>query len=183
MNDRDARFCTEYMVDMDAKAAALRAGFKPATARNAAAWIHPEHPTKPELRKEIDRLIEKRAKRTEVTAERVIAELARIAFANIADVVDKHGEFLEDADRDDTAAVASVKVKVADDWIEKEVKLCDKGFALKLLGTHLGIFTERIQLDGPLPVVIDDIPEDAAEDEKPKIGFETGENDGRQTAD
>lgn len=183
MNDREARFCTEYMVDMDAKAAAMRAGFRPATARNAAAWIHPEHPTKPELRKEIDRLIEKRAKRTEVTADKVIKELAKIAFVNITDVADEKGRLIEGADRDDTAAVASVKVKIGDDFIEREVKLCDKGFALKLLGTHLGIFTERIQLDGPLPVVIDDIPEDAAEDEKPKIGFETGENDGRQTAD
>lgn len=178
MTDREARFCTEYMVDMDAKAAAIRAGFKPSTARNAAAWIHPEHPTKPELRKEIDRLIAKRAKRTEVTADRVIKELAKIAFANIADVVNKHGEFIKDADRDDTAAVASVKVKVGDDFVEKEVKLCDKGFALKLLGTHLGIFTEKVQIDGPLPVIIDDIgnPE---ENEKPKIGFGNGDGDER----
>lgn len=147
MNDRDARFCTEYMVDMDAKAAALRAGFKPATARNAAAWIHPEHPTKPELRKEIDRLIEKRAKRTEVTAERVIAELARIAFANIDDVVTAQGGLRMDADRDDKAAVASVKVKHTAEGQEKEVKMHDKGFALKLLGTHLGLFTEKVQTE------------------------------------
>lgn len=143
MNDREARFCTEYMVDMDAKAAAMRAGFKPATARNAAAWIHPEHPAKPEVRKEIDRLIEKRAKRTEITADRVLKELAKIAFVNIADVVDKHGEFKDDADREDTAAVTSVKVKVGEDYVEREVKLCDKGFALRMLGTHLGMFAEK----------------------------------------
>lgn len=183
MNDRDKKFCTEYLVDMNAEAAAIRAGFTPATARTAAAWIHPEHPKKKEVRAEIDRLIAARAKRTEVTADRVIKELAKIAFANIVDVVDKNGEFLTDADRDDTAAVASVKVKVADDWVEKEVKLCDKGFALKLLGTHLGIFTEKIQLDGPLPVIIDDIGEADPEEDKLRIGFEAGGTDGGSTAE
>lgn len=183
MTDRDKRFCTEYMVDMNAEAAAIRAGYKPATARNAAAWIHPEHPKKKEVRKEIDRLIARRAARTEVTAEKVIKELAKIAFANIADVVDKHGEFLADADRDDTAAVASVKVKTGDDWVEKEVKLCDKGFALKLLGTHLGIFTEKLQLDGPLPVIIDDIGEAEEAEDGRRIGFDAGDADGRDAAE
>ena len=147
MTDREARFCIEYLVDMDAKAAAIRAGFKPSTARNAAAWIHPEHPTKPELRKEIDRLIEKRAKRTEVTADRVIKELAKIAFVNITDVVAKNGGLRQDIERTDAAAVASIKVKIGEDGEEREVKLHDKGFALKLLGTHLGIFTEKVQID------------------------------------
>lgn len=180
MTDRDKRFCTEYLVDMNAEAAAIRAGYTPATARNAAAWIHPEHPKKKDVRKEIDRQIEKRAKRTEVTADRVIRELAKIAFANITDVADPDGRLIRSADRDDTAAVASVKVKEGDDFIEREVRLCDKGFALKLLGTHLGIFTEKIQIDGPLPVVIDDIGEAEPEEEKPRIGFETGEADGGQ---
>ena len=183
MTDRDKRFCTEYLVDMNAEAAAIRAGYTPATARNAAAWIHPEHPKKKDVRKEIDRQIEKRAKRTEVTADRVIRELAKIAFANITDVADANGRLIRSADRDDTAAVASVKVKEGDDFIEREVRLCDKGFALKLLGTHLGIFTEKIQIDGPLPVVIDDIGEAEPEEEKPKIGFGTGEADGGQKAE
>lgn len=183
MNDRDKKFCTEYLVDMNAEAAAIRAGFTPATARTAAAWIHPEHPKKKEVRAEIDRLIAARAKRTEVTADKVIKELAKIAFANIVDVADANGRLIRNADRDDTAAVASVKVKEGEDFIEREVKLCDKGFALKLLGTHLGIFTEKIQIDGPLPVIIDDIGEADPEDDKPKIGFETGGADGGSTAE
>lgn len=140
MKDRDARFCVEYMVDFDAKAAAERAGYKPATARNAAAWIHREHPNKPEVRAEIDRLIARREKRTEVTVERIEAELARIAFANIVDVVDARGNLKRDAERDDTAAVASVRYKSGDGWTEKEVKMIDKGFALHLLGKRRGMF-------------------------------------------
>lgn len=145
MNDREKRFCTEYMVDMDAKAAAIRAGFKPTTARNAAAWIHPDHPTKPQVREEIDRLIEKRARRTEITADRVLQELARIAFVNITDVVTPQGGLRPDVDRDDSAAVSGVKIKYTAEGTEREVKLHDKGFALRLLGMHLGMFTEKVQ--------------------------------------
>lgn len=147
MNDRDKRFCTEYMVDMDAKAAAIRAGFRPSTARNAAAWIHQEHPTKPKLREEIDRLIEKRARRTEITADRVLQELARIAFVNITDVVTPQGGLKPDVDRDDSAAVSGVKIKYTAEGTEREVKLHDKGFALRLLGMHLGMFIEKPKED------------------------------------
>lgn len=183
LTDREARFCIEYMVDMDAKAAAIRAGFKPSTARNAAAWIHPEHPAKPELRKEIDRLIAKRAKRTEVTVERIEEELAKIAFANITDVVDSEGRLIEGASRMDTAAISSITTKHGKGWVEQEIRMSDKAIALKLLGMRRGMFTEKVQIDGPLPVIIDDIGCPEEENEKLKIGFRNGDCDERAEAE
>lgn len=182
MKDKDRLFITEYMVDFNAEAAAIRAGFTPATARTAASWIKPDNPKKKEVRAEIDRLIEKRAKRTEVTVERIEEELAKIAFANITDVVDKEGKLIEGADRLDTAAIASITTKHGKGWTEQEVRLVDKALALKLLGMRRGMFTEKVQIDGPLPVVIDDIGE-PVEDEKPKIGFGSGEGDGKPEAE
>ena len=64
----------------------------------------------------------------------------------------------DDADRDDTACIASVKVKTipTDEGVisEREVKTYDKLRALELLGKHLGMFTDRVKMEGAVPVVI-----------------------------
>lgn len=81
MNERERRFCEEYLVDLCAKRAALRAGYPPATANGkAASWINPKHPKKPLLRAEIDRMMAERSLRTRVNSDRVVQELASIAF-------------------------------------------------------------------------------------------------------
>lgn len=147
MKDRDRIFCTEYLVDMNAEAAAIRAGFTPSTARTAAAWIHPEHPKKPEVKKEIDRLIKKREERTQITADKVLKEIAKVSFANILDIVDKNGKLLAEIDRDDAAAIVSITTKSGPGWKEQKIELGDKLLGLKLLGTHLGVFTEKVQIE------------------------------------
>ena len=156
VNDRDKRFCEEYLIDLNAQNAALRAGFTLSTARTAAAWIKPERPSKPAVRAEIDRLIAERSRRTGVNADRVVRELARIAFADITDIIDTNTcEVREDATKDDRAAIASMKVKHGE-VSEREVKLYDKARALELLGKHLGMFTEMVKIQEVLPVIIDD---------------------------
>lgn len=140
MTDRDLRFADEYLVDYDAKHAAIRAGYSESTARNAAAWINPKNPTKPKLRALIDRKIAELSRRTGVTAERVLKELAAIAFVNIDDVVDRRsGSFAEDVERCDLAAVANFTNKKGKTK-EKKVEFYDKLRALELIGKHLGMF-------------------------------------------
>lgn len=85
MKDQDRRFCEEYLIDVNATQAALRAGFAPATARNAYAWISGKNPKKPEVRAEIDRLMAERSRRIGVDADEVVQALAQIAFADGAD--------------------------------------------------------------------------------------------------
>lgn len=143
MTDRDRRFVDEFLIDFDAKHAAIRAGYSEATARNASAWIHPEKPTKPQVRQLIDRKMADMSRRTGITAERVLRELAAIAFVNIDDVVDKRtGGFLKDAQRIDLAAVSGYQVKKGKTR-EKEVKFYDKLRALELIGKRLGMFDEN----------------------------------------
>ena len=72
-----------------------------------------------------------RSKRTGINADRVLQELGKIAFVNAADVIDMNNATVKDgADRDDTAAIASVKVKVISgangEGIEREIRLADK---------------------------------------------------------
>ena len=172
MNDRDLRFADEYLVDFHPKHAAIRAGFSENTARNAASWINPAKPAKPALRRLIDRRLAEMSRRTGVTAERVMKELAAIAFANADDIIDpRDGGFLEDVKRADMAAVAGYKVK--DGKIqEREIQFYDKLKALELIGKRLGMFTDNIQVNGPVPVIVDDIgDEPEVEVKEKKIGF------------
>lgn len=156
MRERDKRFAEEYIIDLNASAAAIRAGFSPKTAKDAAAWIHPDHPTKPQLRALIDQLNAERSRRTGVTADRVIAELAKIAFVNAEDLIDPDtAKVLPTAKREDKAAIQSVTVK-SGKTEEREIKLADKTRALELLGKHLGVFAENVKIGGAVPVIVDD---------------------------
>lgn len=164
MTGRERKFVEEYLIDLNAYAAAMRAGYAQNTAKNASMWIDGARPLKPKLREEIEKRMAERSKRTGVTADRVILELARIAFANVTDVVDaKTGRVLEDANREDTAAIAGIRMKNGEDYTEAEVKFADKLKALELLGKHMGMWVDNVKIDGSVPVIVDDTdaPEDA----------------------
>lgn len=63
----------------------------------------------------------------------------------------------DDATEDDRAAIASVKIKSGDDFTEREVKFADKNKALEMLGRHLGMFKDDINLNITAPKILDDI--------------------------
>lgn len=164
-------FIQEYLIDLNQTQAAIRAGYKP----KHAAQIACELMGKAAIKDAVEIAMAERAKRTGVNADRVIRELARVAFVNASDVISmSDATILEEADADDLAAIASVKVKqmFGDvEGIEREVKLCDKLKALELLGKHLGMFSDKLQITGTVPVqIVDDVPQTAA------IGFQTGDD-------
>src|SRR3954466_14333647 len=78
LNDRQARFVAEYLVDLNATQAAIRAGYSPASARTQAADLL----TNPNISAAIAEAQAARSRRTEVTADRVVLELARVAFGD-----------------------------------------------------------------------------------------------------
>lgn len=148
MTQKQKRFIEEYLIDLNATQAAIRAGYSPDTAQQTGS----ENLSKPVIRAQIDRAMAERSKRTGVNAERVVQELAKIAFVNAAEVIDpKTATVKEDALPEDTAAIQSVKVKTfGEDGLEREIKMADKIKALELLGKHLGMFKDRIELSGGL---------------------------------
>lgn len=75
---KQKRFCEEYLVDLNATQAAIRAKY---TKRSAYSMGY-ENLQKQEIQKYINRLTLWRSLRTQVTADRVLEELAKIAFAN-----------------------------------------------------------------------------------------------------
>lgn len=156
-------FVDEYLIDLNATQAAIRAGYSVDTARE----IGCENLTKPNIQQAIAEHMAERSKRTGVNQDRVVLELARIAFVNIEDVVDTDtGEILPNASKDDLACIESVKFKQSDNQyggsIEREVKLSSKMKALELLGKHLGMWNDKINVNVAVPVVISG--EDTLED-------------------
>ena len=162
VGEREACFLKEYLVDLNPTQAAIRAGYTPATAKEAYRWIKPgDDREKPRLRARIDRALAERSRRTGVSADRVVREWARVAFADITQVVDtRTGAVLPTASSDDLAAIASIKVKSSEGSTEFEVKLNDKLKALEQLGRHLGMFTDRVALIDDRPMIVDNIPGD-----------------------
>jgi len=145
MRDQERLFCDEYLIDLNAMQAAIRAGYKRSTAKNASQWIDPDAPKKPALRKYIDEAMAKRARRTGVCADRVVRELARIAFGDPLSVMDPEtGALKEDISEDDRAMVAGYRVRKGENSMEREIKLYDKCKSLEMLGRHLGMFTDNV---------------------------------------
>ncbi len=157
LTEKQKKFCEEYMIDLNATQAAIRAGYSPESAGS----IGNEILKKPEIRARIEKAIAERSKRTGVTADRVIRELAKIAFADATDVIDtRTGDVREGASREDTACISSVRVKAGELFTEREIKLCDKNKALELLGKHLGMFSDNVKLSAEAKVtIIDDTGE------------------------
>ncbi len=138
-------FVEEYLIDLNATQAAIRAGYSPTSAKE----IGSENLTKPDIASRINKAMAERSRRTGVNADRVIRELAKIAFINPIDLIDTETATVKPmAAAEDTAAIQSVKVKRFDDGVEREVKVADKLKALELLGRHIGMFKDRVEISG-----------------------------------
>ena len=155
MTAKQQRFCDEYLIDLNATQAAIRAGYSVDSAKE----IGCENLSKPNIQSAIAKAMAERSKRTGVNQDRVVLELAKMAFVNIDDVVDvKTGSVKENASKDDLACIQSIKYKKSDGVngtsVEREVKITDKKSALELLGKHLGMWNDKIDVSVALPVVI-----------------------------
>lgn len=148
-------FCEEYLIDLNATQAAIRAGYSVKTADVQSSRLL----SKVKIQEEIGRLRALRSKRTGVTADRVIQELAKIAFLNPDALIDADDATIRnDATLEDKAAISGIKVKAipTKDGIgyEREIKLADKTKALELLGKHLGMFVDKTDVSIAQPIVI-----------------------------
>lgn len=155
LTEKQRRFVDEYLIDLNATQAAIRAGYSVKTAREQAS----QNLTKLNIQQAISEKMAERSKRTGVNQDRVVMELAKIAFVNAADVIDSDDATIKaGATADDTAAIQSVKVKVIPtkegEGVEREIRLNDKLKALELLGKHLGMWNDKLDVNVNIPVVI-----------------------------
>jgi phage terminase small subunit len=140
-------FCLEYIVDFNATQAAIRAGYSERSAKA----IANEMMCDPMISERIQQMIAERAQRTEVTADRVLREVARIGLSDVRRLFTKTGTMkpIHELDDDTAAAVASIEVMEefsgrGEDRVlvghVKKIKLWDKNSAAEKLMKHLGMF-------------------------------------------
>lgn len=136
-------------MDLNATQAAIRAGYSPKTAKSIGA----ENLTKPAIASAVQAAQTAHLKGANISAQRVLAELARIGFSDVRQVFAPSGA-LHDAESwpDDTAAaIAAVEVveskpgKDAEPIYTKKIKLWDKNTALGNLAKHLGLLVDKVE--------------------------------------
>ena len=145
LSDKQKKFCEEYIIDFNQTQSAIKAGYSAKTAYS----IGNENLKKPDIQAYIKELLSKREERTQITADMVVKEWAKIAFFDIRKIFHKEGGLINPHDLDDETAtvISSIKardIKVGDD-IEtiKEYRLNDKMKALDMLAKHLGMFEKE----------------------------------------
>ena len=157
MTPRRRRFVEEYLIDLNASAALRRAGFSARSTGQMSRIMRA-----PEVAAAIRAGMAERSRRTGITADAVLVELARIGFSNMLDYmrVGETGELVVDLstlDRDKAAAIAEITVEDLKDRRRADAgerqrirfKLLDKRGALVDLGKHLGVFRDGPR--GPAP--------------------------------
>ncbi len=137
---RKQAFVDQYLVDLNATAAAIRAGYAPKNANQAGYRLLRE----PGIAAAIAVAQAERSKRTHVSADRVVRELARIAFSDVRKTVTwgPGGLVLRpsaEIDDDVAAAVSEVTESTQGRQRTLKVKLIDKLAALRLLAAHVGV--------------------------------------------
>lgn len=152
---KQKKFIDEYMIDLNATQAAIRAGYSPASAGS----IGSENLKKPEIASRVRAREAERSKRVGINADRVLDELGKLAFVNPTDLIDPEtGDIRSDISPEDAAAIASVKTrKIATEegtGTEKEIRLTDKLRALELCGKHLGMFKDNADVNVPINIVV-----------------------------
>lgn len=157
LTDKQEKFCNEYLIDLNATQAAIRAGYSPKTAMeqgyqllqktSVAAFIQ-------ERRKELQEV-------TGITQKRVLEEYAKIAFSDIRKAFDENSLLIGIKDIPDDIAACLSSIEIDQLWGQsmdgkiqigetKKVKVWNKINALDSLARHLGMFEKDNEQSKPV---------------------------------
>ena len=157
LNAKQVRFVEEYLIDLNATQAAIRAGYSGKTAGQQGFELL----KKPEIVMALAEAQAERSKRTEITQDMVLQEYAKIGFSDIRKIA-KWGErpVMEDVSDDDDIRIYPVEL-IASETIDDataaaisevsltaqgvKVKMYDKKGALDSLARHLGMFNDKLE--------------------------------------
>lgn len=161
LTSKQRRFVDEYLVDLNATQAAIRAGYSEKTARAIAC----ENLTKPDIADAIAAAMKERENRTHITQDRVLQELARVAFFDIRRLYNADGSMKRPDQLDDEAAAVLAGIDVIEQQtvsadedgnmqaaptFTKKAKVFDKMAALTLAMRHLGMLKDKIEHSGEI---------------------------------
>ena len=154
---KQARFVQEYMIDLNATQAAIRAGYSQRRASEIAYQLLQKTP----VQDAIAAAQEIREKRLDITADRVVAELARLAFADTTTAVRIEGgrvvvQDTDEMDENTRRAISEISETVTTNGGTLKVKFHDKVKALELLSRHLGILNDKLSVNAKTEVSCDE---------------------------
>jgi phage terminase small subunit len=168
LNDQQQRFVDEYLIDLNATQACIRAGYAEGSARTQGARLLAND----NIQKAIQEAKQQRSERTHIDQDWVVKRLAALADADIKRVCswDASGVYLTDSEElqwRDTYTIQEVilkeTIKETEDGKElvmnreKRIKQADKKGSLELLGRHVGMFNDKLKIQGDSeqPLVLD----------------------------
>ena len=154
LSEKQATFVQEYLVDLNATQAAIRAGYsEKSAARYAVEMLNKTH-----VAEAIRSAMDARNQRVEISQDRILEELACIAFGDVRDVAEwteAGGVKLKDSDSltpAQAAAISEVSETTTKDGGNRRIKRHDKVKALELLMRHKGMLNDKLNLSGELDV-------------------------------
>lgn len=151
LTPKQERFAQEYVVDLNATQAAIRAGYSEDTAKQQGSRLL----TNVDVQTHVEHIRAAQIKRTGIDADTVLFELLRIARSDLGGAFDDNGNLLpiREIPEDVRRAMAGVetfeefdgqgaqRVKVGE---TRKVKFWDKTRALELLAKHLGLLVDKV---------------------------------------
>ncbi len=144
LNGRQARFCHEYLKDLNATQSAKRAGYSPRTCSVMGTKLV----QLPKIQARISELKRNRARNLEISTDSVLRELSRIAFSDVRDVAtwdEDSVALVPSGNLEDDAARAIAEVKAGEHGVG--IKMHDKLRALDTMAKHLEFDELRQKID------------------------------------
>jgi phage terminase small subunit len=183
LTPKQQRFVEEYLVDLNALQAAIRAGYSPTSAPATSSRLLDNR----NVAEAIAAGQAERSKATGITVERILLEMGRLAFSDHRQGFNPDGSIKPPSEWSDdfAATVAAIefekapapvkaakgrKTKAVADQVAPariaKLRFWDKGKAVDMLAKHMGMFVEKIELGGQVQVTNTDLLQRLTPDER-----------------
>ena len=150
LNAQQRRFIEEYLVDLNATQAAIRAGYSKKTARSQGQRFL----TREDVQEELQAAMAERSRRVEIDQDRVLKEEATIAFSDLRQLFLEDGTMVAPSELPEEVARAVAGFEIIETFdkdgnktVKYKYRLWDKGRSLERIGKHLGMYVERKEID------------------------------------
>lgn len=161
LTPKEKAFVREYLVDLNQTAAAKRAGY--GGTHDSSKQLGAKLMRKAGIKRAIKQAMDARAKRTNVTADRVLEEIARIAFVDVRELFNEDGTLKNPRQLGAEVAAALSSIDVSEVGggdapvsVTKKAKLHDKVGALTLAARHLGMLNDKLKIEGEVVAIVKD---------------------------